>query len=161
MGTSELIFSSNAATKCSYSMYGIVVTTLRYVSAWQCHLQEYIWSLKPCINVFKLVLMYSLKKKKNFKLVAIVLRQTWYSSNALPGRDLFGSHTSRETFVCMLQKKYSINSRELVLEVAHNRIALVSQHGEFILVTFLYSRILIFWFFDNDSEGHQYLDWRV
>jgi hypothetical protein len=43
----------------------------------------------------------------------------------------------------MPQTKYNINSGELVLEEAHNYIALVSQHGGFIFVTFVCSRILI------------------
>ena len=80
-------------------------------------------------------------------------------SHALSGRDLFESHTSTHAFVHMPQAKNSINSRELVLE-AHSYTALVSHHGGIIFVTFVYSRIFIFLYFDNDSEGDQYLDWR-
>jgi hypothetical protein len=37
----------------------------------------------------------------------------------------------------------------------------LTQHYGFILVNFVYSRILIFHYFDDDNEGDRYLNWRA
>jgi len=37
----------------------------------------------------------------------------------------------------------------------------LTQHYGFILVNFVYSRILIFQYFDDQSEGDRYLNWRA
>ena len=53
------------------------------------------------------------------------------------------------------------NSCELALEEAYYLTAVVSQLGGFLTVKFMYYIIFIFKYFDDDSEGGQYLEWCV
>lgn len=82
-----------------------------------------------------------------------------HTSHAPAERYLSGSYTSRQMFVYMLLTKH----KQLRACPGNGSLstALVSQYCGFLLVTFVYYRVLTFSCFDNDCEGDQYLDWRV
>lgn len=69
-------------------------------------------------------------------------RPTRDITHARSGLDPFGSHTSWQMFVYMLQRIKT--GCDLVLEEAHNHIFLVSRQPGLILVNYIYPRIFLF-----------------